>query len=143
VVFNTLTFLIFFILFFQFYWLINNRLSTSLRNLFIIIASYIFYGWWDWRFLGLILISSIADYGIGILLEKKERPSARKKLLWLSVGINLVILGFFKYYNFFADSFQEMVSLFGFSVNPTTLNIILPVGISFYTFQSMSYTIDF
>lgn len=141
-VFNSPVFLIFFLLFFFLYWWINNKGGISVRNAFIILASYIFYGWWDWRFLSLILVSSGVDYAIGILLGKTEDPRKRKVLLLATVGVNLGILGFFKYFNFFALSFQELFSQFNIHLNPVTLNIILPVGISFYTFQTMSYTID-
>ncbi len=129
-------------MFFLSYWQINNRLPVWARNLFVIISSYIFYGWWDPRFLGLIVLSSVTDYIIGILLHSSDNQAQKKRLLFISVAINLSMLGFFKYFNFFSDSFQQMFEAFGVSINATTLNIILPVGISFYTFQTMSYTID-
>jgi alginate O-acetyltransferase complex protein AlgI len=141
-IFNSTVFLIFFILFFFLYWLINNRLSVILRNFFIVISSYIFYGWWDWRFLSLIAFSSGIDFLIGILLDKTENQAKRKILLVATVGLNLGILGFFKYFNFFAASLNELLGQFNIHAGTTTLNIILPVGISFYTFQTMSYTID-
>ncbi|MDX9907636.1 MAG: MBOAT family O-acyltransferase, partial [Bacteroidales bacterium] len=113
-----------------------------IRNAFVILSSYIFYGWWDWRFLSLIVFSSAIDFIIGLLLARTQDKFKRKALLFGTLGVNLGILGFFKYFNFFAGSLQELASLFGIHLNTTTLNIILPVGISFYTFQTMSYTID-
>jgi D-alanyl-lipoteichoic acid acyltransferase DltB (MBOAT superfamily) len=106
------------------------------------VASYIFYGWWDWRFLSLILFSSLVDYFVGIALLKKKNSFTRKLLLSVSIIINIGFLGFFKYFNFFIDSFVDLFSLFGLHINERTLNIILPVGISFYTFQTLSYSID-
>jgi alginate O-acetyltransferase complex protein AlgI len=141
-VFNSFSFLVFFILFFLVYWYINNKFTTTARNIFIIISSYIFYGWWDWRFLGLIVVSSIADYTIGIYMSRWSKQHSRKLLLVLSLIINLGILGFFKYFNFFIDSLNSLLDLFSIHISTTTLKIILPVGISFYTFQTLSYTID-
>lgn len=141
-IFNSATFLIFFIVFFLIYWFINNKLNIRFRNVFIILASYFFYGYWDWRFLGLIILSSIIDFTIGILLNKETKESRRKALLITSVVINLGILGFFKYFDFFIDSLNQLLNLFSIKISPTTLKIILPVGISFYTFQTLSYTID-
>ncbi len=141
-VFNTPTFLCFFILFFCIYWTFIQRLSIHFRNACIIAASYIFYGWWDWRFLGLIVISSITDFSIGILLGGERGLFKRRALLTLSVLVNIGILGFFKYFNFFIDSLRGILALFYVDVNVSTLQIILPVGISFYTFQTLSYTID-
>lgn len=146
-IFNSSIFLVFFLLFFPLYWLINNKNSTTIRNAFTILASYLFYGWWDWRFLSLIIVSSITDYLIGLQLGKTHPDSyrdqrRRKWLLICSIGVNLGILGFFKYFNFFIESLEEIVSLFSLQLNWRTLQVILPVGISFYTFQTMSYTID-
>jgi D-alanyl-lipoteichoic acid acyltransferase DltB (MBOAT superfamily) len=106
------------------------------------VASYTFYGWWDWRFLFLIVFSSVVDYFVGRGLAKEERPSLRKLLLWISIIVNIGFLGFFKYYNFFVDNFVNAFSFFGQKISPNTLDIILPVGISFYTFQTLSYSID-
>ncbi|MBT3519656.1 MAG: MBOAT family protein, partial [Gammaproteobacteria bacterium] len=100
------------------------------------------YGWWDWRFLSLIIFSTVVDYSIGVLLSKEDRILKRKILLWTSIAVNLGFLGFFKYYNFFLDNFISAFSFFGMEINANSLNIILPVGISFYTFQTLSYTID-
>jgi len=106
------------------------------------VASYIFYGWWDWRFLSLIFFSSLVDYFIGLGLLKQENQTKRKILLWTSILVNLGFLGFFKYYNFFLDNFVTAFSFFGTEIKASSMNIILPVGISFYTFQTMSYSID-
>ena len=141
-VFNSITFVIFFIIFYHLYWWINNRFSINIRNFLILVSSYIFYGWWDWRFLGLIFVSSLADFFIGLKMDQSSNRKIRRILLLASIGVNLGILGFFKYFNFFIDSFNELLSGFALSVNTSTLNIILPVGISFYTFQTLSYTID-
>lgn len=123
------------------YWLIGNK-RIKQQNLLIAISSYVFYGWWDWRFLFLILFSSLIDYTIGLKLNSEDKPSKRKVLLWISICVNLGFLGFFKYYNFFVDSLIESFTFFGGQLSINTLNIILPVGISFYTFQTLSYTID-
>ena len=112
------------------------------QNRMLLIASYIFYGAWDWRFLSLILISTIIDYCVGLSLEKEKNDGVRFRYLMVSVCMNLGLLGVFKYFNFFAGSFAELTSHFGISMSWTNLNIVLPVGISFYTFQTMSYTID-
>lgn len=139
--FNSLDFAIFLPIVFILYWFLTNR-NLRLQNFLIVIASYTFYGWWDWRFLSLIIFSTVVDYSIGALLSKEERVLKRKVLLWTSIAVNLGFLGFFKYYNFFLDNFISAFSFFGMEINANSLNIILPVGISFYTFQTLSYTID-
>lgn len=139
--FNSLDFAVFLPIVFILYWFVTNR-NLKLQNLLIVIASYTFYGWWDWRFLSLIIFSTVVDYSIGVLMSKEERVLKRKILLWTSITVNLGFLGFFKYYNFFLDNFISAFSFFGMDVNANSLNIILPVGISFYTFQTLSYTID-
>jgi D-alanyl-lipoteichoic acid acyltransferase DltB (MBOAT superfamily) len=139
--FNSIDFAIFLPIIFILYWYVTNKNLKS-QNLLIVISSYIFYGWWDWRFLSLILFSTIVDYLIGISLSKQENQTKRKMLLWTSILVNLGFLGFFKYYNFFLDNFINAFSFFGTEINANSLNIILPVGISFYTFQTLSYTID-
>lgn len=139
--FNSIDFAMFLPIIFILYWYVTNKNLRS-QNLLIVISSYIFYGWWDWRFLSLILFSTIVDYLIGISLSKQENQTKRKMLLWTSILVNLGFLGFFKYYNFFLDNFITAFSFFGTEINANSLNIILPVGISFYTFQTLSYTID-
>ncbi|MCB0428198.1 MAG: MBOAT family protein, partial [Mangrovimonas sp.] len=140
--FNSLAFAIFLPIVFTLYWFVFKNLKK--QNVLILVASYIFYGLWDWRFLFLILASTAVDYLVGIaIFNNKDYDRKRKLFLWLSVIFNVGLLGFFKYYNFFADSFVDMVGLFGYDIKSTwTLNIILPVGISFYTFQTMSYSLD-
>ncbi len=139
--FNSLDFAVFLPIVFALYWLIPRQ-NIRLQNLLIVVASYVFYGWWDWRFLALILCSTIVDYCIGRQMPKVDNIRKRKILLWLSIGVNIGFLGFFKYYNFFVENFVEAFTFFGFNIQANTLNIILPVGISFYTFQTLSYTID-
>ena len=139
--FNSLDFAIFLPIVFILYWFVFNK-SLKWQNLLVAAASYFFYGWWDWRFLSLILFSTLVDYFVGVFLGKTEKLSTRKMLLWISILVNLGFLGFFKYYNFFLDNFKSAFSFAGYELNANSLNIILPVGISFYTFQTMSYTID-
>lgn len=138
--FNSFEFLFFLPSVFFLYWFVLKKIQ--LQNSLILIASYIFYGWWDWKFLGLIFLSTIIDYTIGILLSKTEQIKKRKYLLWFSLLFNLGILGFFKYYNFFIENWIDAWHNLGISMNQSSLNIILPVGISFYTFQTLSYSID-
>lgn len=139
--FNSLDFAIFLPIVFILYWFILKK-NIKLQNLLIVLASYVFYGWWDWRFLSLIIFSTLIDYTVGIILGTEQRALNRKILLWISIVVNLGFLGFFKYYNFFIDNFTEAFSFFGQSISINSLNIILPVGISFYTFQTLSYSID-
>lgn len=139
--FNSFEFILFLPIVFAFYWILNKHLK--LQNAFVVIASYVFYGWWDWRFLILIAITTLFSYLSGIGLERYSDD--RRKQKWISAGniiLNLCILGFFKYFNFFGDSFASLLQIFGLKVSWTTLHVILPVGISFYTFQALSYTID-
>ncbi|MEL6696281.1 MAG: MBOAT family O-acyltransferase [Bacteroidota bacterium] len=138
---NTLEFAIFYILIFFLYWFATDR-RVKVQNLLILAASYFFYAYWDWRFLSLIVISSLADFYAGMQIEKA--PNKKQKQLWLfvSLGVNLGLLGFFKYFGFFVDSFIDLFQLFGYEIPARTLKIILPVGISFYTFQTLSYSID-
>lgn len=138
--FNSLDFAVFFPLVFLLYWIVAKHLT--LRNIYILIASYVFYGWWDWRFLFLIFTSSLVDFYVGRQLDKTDDKTKRKYLLYLSLFINLGFLVYFKYTNFFIDTFVDSFRLFGKTLEISTLNIILPVGISFYTFQTLSYTID-
>jgi alginate O-acetyltransferase complex protein AlgI len=139
--FNSLDFAVFLPIVFALYWFVTNH-NLKLQNALIVAASYVFYGWWDWRFLSLIIFSTLVDYSIGRRLKNEQKQSTRKILLWTSIIVNLGFLGFFKYYNFFLDNFVAAFSFFGQEIQPNTLNIILPVGISFYTFQTLSYTID-
>jgi len=139
--FNSIDFAIFLPIVFILYWFVTNY-NTRLQNLLIVVASYIFYGWWDWRFLSLILFSTIVDYFVGRGLAKQENLTKRRLLLWTSIIVNLGFLGFFKYYNFFLENFIAAFRFFGNEINPSGLDIILPVGISFYTFQTLSYSID-
>jgi alginate O-acetyltransferase complex protein AlgI len=139
--FNSLEFLLFLPTVFFLYWFVfKNQLRA--QNLLLLVASYIFYGWWDWRFLSLIIASTFLDYFISIQLGKTDISRKRKFLLGVSLVGNLGMLGFFKYYNFFVSSWIEAWSSVGIAMETSTLNIILPVGISFYTFQTLSYTID-
>ena len=139
--FNSIDFAIFLPVVFFMYWFATQN-NLKLQNLLIVAASYFFYGYWDWRFLSLIIFSTAIDFFIGRGLSKEENPAKRKLLLWISICVNLGFLGFFKYFNFFLDNFVAAFSLFGTTLNATSLDIILPVGISFYTFQTLSYTID-
>ncbi|MBI2968255.1 MAG: MBOAT family protein [Bacteroidetes bacterium] len=138
--FNSVEFLIFFVVVFCLYWLLANKIA--LQNILLLIASYFFYGWWDWRFLSLIFISSVLDFFVGMLLGRTEHLPIRKILISVSITFQLGLLGFFKYFNFFIDSFVQAFDSVGITLNIQTLNVILPVGISFYTFQTMSYTLD-
>jgi len=139
--FNSLDFAIFLPIVFVLYWFVVNK-NLKQQNILIALASYVFYGWWDWRFLALILFSTLVDYVVGVSLGKEQNLNKRKILLWISILVNLGFLGFFKYYNFFLDNFKSAFTFFGSEINANSLNIILPVGISFYTFQTLSYTID-
>ncbi|MGR3501231.1 MBOAT family O-acyltransferase [Pseudaestuariivita sp.] len=117
-------------------------LPHKAQNRMLLVASYVFYGAWDWRFLSLIVLSTFVDYVIGQKIHAESAEVRRKRLLMISVAVNLGMLGFFKYFGFFTDSFQALARTIGYEPDPLTLSIILPVGISFYTFQTMSYTID-
>lgn len=182
--FNSFTFLIFLPVVFLLYWFVFQK-NLKVQNAFLLLSSYVFYAWWDWRFLGLIIASSAVDYWCGIRMSTVDRPpstsdsasqnkkesevgvpnidrttkqlstvdsglltkisswlSGRKKFLTISLAFNLGMLGFFKYFNFFIDSAADFISILGFQPHISTLNLILPVGISFYTFQTLSYTID-
>ncbi len=140
--FNSIEYIIFLPIVFVLYWFVFNK-NLLVQNLLILTSSYIFYGWWDYRFLSLIFISTVIDYYIGLSIAKRDSTKKQKLLVWFSVISNLIILGFFKYYNFFIDSWFELFNSIGYEIKSIwTLKIILPVGISFYTFQSMSYSID-
>jgi len=140
-IFNSTAFLIFLPIVFVIYWSLRNK-TLKYQNLVLLVASYTFYGWWDWRFLSLIAFSTIVDFIIGLKINSSASKRTKKTFLLLSLFINLGLLGFFKYFNFFITSFEESIHALGFTFDTWTLNIILPVGISFYTFQTLSYTID-
>jgi alginate O-acetyltransferase complex protein AlgI len=139
--FNSFEYLIFLPIVFLLYWFVFNR-QLKFQNIFLLIISYVFYGWWDWRFLTLIAFSSLVDYNIGLQLDKTKVVKKRKLLLYTSILVNLGFLGFFKYCNFFIDNFKLVFESIGIHMEVSSLQVVLPVGISFYTFQTMSYTID-
>jgi len=140
--FNSIEFLFFLPLVFILYWTVFKK-NLKAQNILIIVASYIFYGWWDWRFLLLIMLSTLVDFYVGQEIFKNLDQKKARYWLWVSMAFNLGLLGFFKYFNFFVDSFIDMWSIFGYDMKSTwTLRVILPVGISFYTFQTMSYSFD-
>jgi len=139
--FNSLDFAFFLPIVFFIYWFLVVG-NLRFQNFFVLSASYVFYGWWDWRFLALVMLSTLIDYSIGLGLKRQEEAFKRKILLLISIIVNLGILGVFKYYDFFIDNFVSAFSFIGFEIKANTLNLILPVGISFYTFQTLSYTID-
>ena len=122
-------------------YLLLRRVGLGAQNLWLLIVSYVFYGWWDWRFLGLLFGTTLNDYLVGLALAKVENPRYRRALLALSIGVNLGVLGFFKYFNFFVESLVEAFAGIGITLHAPTLRVILPVGISFYTFQALTYTI--
>ena len=136
--FNSFEFAIFFPIVFALYLVLGH----TGRNRMLLVASYVFYGWWDWRFLSLIILSTLTDYYCGLRIGEAVDETRRKFFLTVSVCMNLGILGFFKYFDFFLENFKALLTSLGVATNLDTLGIILPVGISFYTFQTMSYTID-
>lgn len=138
--FNSIQFVVFFTVVYLLYLLLQKKLT--LQNILLLIAGYVFYGTWDWRFLFLIFTSTFIDYFVAINIHKSSNEKIRKLYLVLSIVVNLGILAFFKYFNFFISSFVELLALFQLEAHITTLEIVLPVGISFYTFQTMGYTID-
>ena len=139
--FNSPEFLVFLPVVFGLYWFVAQR-HLKAQNLLLLAASYTFYGWWDWHFLGLIALSTAVDFFIGIRMERTEDRTQRKRWLWASIAVNLGILGYFKYANFFVDNWIAAWQSVGVTMHAATTSIILPVGISFYTFQTLSYTID-
>ena len=139
--FNSFTFMIFLPVVFLLYWFVFKKLRW--QNLLILVASYVFYGWWDWRFLILIVITSASSFTSGLLIERYEgRRGIQRTVSAANIVLNLGILAAFKYFNFFVDSLSSLLTVFGLTVDWPTMHIILPVGISFYTFQALSYSID-
>src|SRR5690606_7881268 len=136
--FNSFIFLIFLAAVIPVYY----ALPRDWRKYFLIIASYFFYGYWDWRFCTLLLISTVVDYYVARFMDRADNPTRRKLLLISSIIVNLGILASFKYFQFFVDSISPVAGIFGGNLDYLHLNIILPIGISFYTFQTMAYTID-
>ena len=139
--FNSLGFAVFLPIVFLLYWYVFSK-TKDLQNAFLVVVSYYFYSCWDWRFLFLLLFSTLLCYFTGIKIEKSTQDRERKFWFWLSIVFNFGFLGIFKYYNFFAFSFSEALTTFGIHSSPLLLNLILPVGISFYTFHGLSYVID-
>ena len=139
--FNSINFAIFLPIVFLLYWLFFQK-NLKFQNILLLVSSYFFYACWDWRFLFLLIFSTLLDYFTGIKMEESKTENLKKIWFWISISINLGFLGVFKYYNFFASSFANAVSNFGLEVNLFTLKVILPVGISFYTFHGLSYVID-
>lgn len=138
--FNSFEFLLFFPIFFLLYWFVFNK-KVNTQNVLILVASYFFYAWWDWRFLGLLALSTLLDYVYGFYVDTSNRTRA-KIFLWLCILNNLGILAIFKYYNFFALQLQTLLNSFNIHADVVLLNLILPIGISFYTFHGMSYIFD-
>ncbi len=138
--FNSFEFLLFLPIVFMLYWFVFNK-SLKWQNALVLVASYFFYGWWSWKFMGLLMLSTALDYAYGFWVASPNRKKA-KFFLYLSIINNLGILGVFKYYNFFAKQFQHGFDLLGLHTNPFLLNVALPIGISFYTFHGMSYVFD-
>jgi len=139
--FNSIHFAVFLPVVFFMYWSLQKA-DLKVQNSVLLAASYIFYGAWDWRFAVLLFLSSLADFQIGRLLGSVRSAAKRRTLLLISMAVNLMLLGFFKYYDFFIESFSGLLGLFGLHAGLRTLGILMPVGISFYTFKKLSYTID-
>lgn len=140
-IFNSFTFLAFLPIVFFVYWFVAKN-SIKYQNIVLLVSSYVFYAFWDYRFLFLLVFSTLLDYFTGIKMHESKTVKAKKFWFWLSISVNLGFLGIFKYYNFFIDSFAELLLGFGLQSNFWTLSVILPVGISFYTFHGLSYVID-
>ena len=139
--FNSLSFALFLPIVFVLYWSVQKA-HLRVQNAIVLFASYVFYGMWDWRFAGLLFISTAIDHLVGVGLGEAQDGRERKLLIWISVLVNLGMLGFFKYYDFFVTSFSDLLGLVGLSSSLRTLSLLMPVGISFYTFKKLSYTID-
>ena len=139
--FNSINFAVFLPIVFILYWFVTNK-NLKFQNILLLVSSYFFYACWDWRFLFLLIFSTVLDYYTGIKMSDSKNQNSKKSWFWLSISVNLGFLGVFKYYNFFAASFADAIANFGLQVNPWALKVILPVGISFYTFHGLSYVID-
>ena len=137
--FNSIEFCVFLPVVFALYWLLRERRA---QNLLLLVASYVFYGWWDWRFTSLLALSTVVDLALGPRMEQATSKARRRAYLGVSLAVNLGVLAYFKYANFFIDSFVQAFTFLGQHPDPAHLDIVLPVGISFYTFQTLSYTID-
>ena len=140
-VFNSLDFILFFTVFFILYWFVFNK-KLKLQNLLILTGSYFFYAWWDWRFLSLLIASSIINFLIGIKIKNAKTDKNKNILLWTGLFFGLIGLFYFKYFNFFIESFIDLFALFNIHLNIHTVKLILPLGISFYTFRTISYILD-
>ena len=136
--FTSVQYLVFFLVIYLVYW----RLNARRQNILLVLASYFFYANWNWRMLGLIVLVTVADYFNGLRIRGSSSQAQKKFWLAASIAVNLGILGSFKYFNFFVESLAALAESTGFAVSFSTLNIILPIGISFYTFRSLSYTLD-
>lgn len=139
--FNSINYAFFLPIVFGFYWFVTNK-NLKLQNCLLLLSSYLFYACWDWRFLFLLIFSTLLDFYSAIKITNSQSLSEKKRWFWLSILINVGFLGVFKYYDFFATSFAELLKSFGFEVYPVMLRLVLPVGISFYTFHGLSYIID-
>ncbi len=139
--FNSIDFGLFLPLIFLIYWLVVNQ-KLAYQNIFLLVASYFFYASWDWRFLFLLIFSTLLDYAAGLLMHGSSDARLRKLYFFASIALNLGLLIVFKYFNFFAQSFSDLLYCAGIPINPTTINLVLPIGISFYTFHGLSYVID-
>ena len=137
-VFNSIQFVVFFAVVYGAYRILPHRA----QNWLLLVSSYVFYAAWDWRFLSLLIASTVVDYAVARYLDALPDGPRRRRVLWISIGFNLGVLGFFKYFNFFAESFDALMRWFGVDASLPVLHVVLPIGISFYTFQSMSYVID-
>lgn len=138
--FNSINFLLFFVFVFFLYWYLQKE--VKFQNILLFLSSYLFYSFWDWRFLFMLFFSTFLDFSLGIQLQNTDKLKKKKFLLFIGIFVNLFVLSLFKYYDFFAISFGEFLNHLGFKVNLQTLNLIIPVGISFYTFHGISYLID-
>lgn len=134
--FNSITFLVFYVVFFGVYWALARRLRA--QNVVLLLAGYIFYGWWDWRFLSLLVITTLSSYSTALMASRSHAK------MWTAINIvvNLAILLCFKYFNFFSENLTRLLQTFGWNVDAFTIEVLLPIGISFYTFQAISYSID-